>query len=411
MLSFLKYNGRWVAGGFILTLFSSFGQTFFIGLSGEELRTKFSLSDGDFGLIYMIATLASALTLPWLGRTLDIMPGWKVARFVIPSLAAACLLIAFAPSVLILLCAIYFLRLFGQGMMTHTALTEISRWFAANRGRATSLMVPGLQFGEALLPITFTVIAVSLGWQAAWIGGAAILIVFALPAVILLWRVERAPQSILPSSGPIRTARDWTRAEVVRDPLFYTVLIGILAPPFIGTTIFFHQDYLIELRGYDPLVFSGAFPLMAVTTVTFALVCGQLVDRFGSLKLLPYFLIPLTLSSAAAGLITPVWGIYVFMFLMGVSYGFSTTLIGALWPEMYGVKNLGSIRAIIVAATVFSSALGPGLTGLLIDRGVSLPAQMLWMSGWCIVACLALSLASPILSARNEAVQGNLPGN
>lgn len=403
MLSFLKNNGRWIAGGFILTLFSSFGQTFFIGLSGTELRTKFSLSDGEFGLIYMIATLASALTLPWLGRTLDIMPGWKVARFVIPALAAACLSIAFAPSVLFLLCAIYFLRLFGQGMMTHTALTEVGRWFTVNRGRATSLVTPGHQFGEALLPITFTVIAVSLGWQAAWVGGAVVLIVFALPAIILLWSVERTPQSTLPATGPIRKAKDWTRTEVIRDPLFYTVLIGVLAPPFIGTTIFFHQEYLIELRGYNPVAFTGAFPLMAITTVTFALMCGKLVDRFGSIKLLPYFLIPLTLSSAAAGLLTPIWGIYVFMFLMGVSYGFSSTLIGTLWPEMYGVKNLGSIRAIIVAAIVFSSALGPGMTGLLIDRGISLPTQMLWMSGWCIMACLALAIASPILSARNEA--------
>jgi len=149
MIGFLRANARWIAGGFVLTLFSSFGQTFFIGLSGEELRTKFSLSDGQFGLIYMVATLASALTLPWLGRVLDIMPGWKVARFVMPALAGACLLIAFSPTVLVLVFAIYLLRLFGQGMMTHTALTEIGRWFAAGRGRATSLVVPGHQAGEA----------------------------------------------------------------------------------------------------------------------------------------------------------------------------------------------------------------------------------------------------------------------
>ncbi|RZV42045.1 MAG: MFS transporter [Acidimicrobiales bacterium] len=402
MFLFLKSNGRWIAGGFILTMFSSFGQTFFIGLSGEELRSKFSLTDGEFGLLYMVATLASALTLPWLGRTLDFMPGWKVARFVIPCLAAACLLTAFAPSVLILVLAIYFLRLFGQGMMSHTALTETGRWFAQNRGRAMSLLVPGYQVGQAVLPVTFTIIALSLGWQAAWVGGAVILLFFAFPVVILLWRVERTPQSDLPSADASRTARDWTRSEVIRDPMFYSVLTGVLAPPFIGTTIFFHQDYFIEFRGYNPLVFSGAFPLMAITTVVFALLCGQLVDRFGSLRLLPYFLIPLALSSLAAGVIAPVWGVYVFMFLIGISYGFSTTLVGALWPEMYGIKNLGSIRAIIVAAGVFASALGPGITGLLIDLGIALPTQMLWMSGWCVLACLTLTRVAPQLRHRNS---------
>ena len=403
MLGFLKHNARWIAGGFLLTLFSSFGQTFFIGLSGEELRTRFSLSDGEFGLIYMAATLGSALTLPFLGRTLDIMPGRKVALFVMPALAAACLLIAYAPSLIILVLALYLLRLFGQGMMTHTALTEIGRWYAANRGRATSLVVPGHQAGEAMLPILFTLVAASFGWQAAWIAGAVGLIVFALPAITLLWAAERHPKSIADTTAPARTAQDWTRAQVVRDPLFYAVLVGVLAPPFIGTTIFFHQDYFIELRGYDPLAFAGAFPLMAATTITFALFSGYLIDRYGSLKLLPFFLLPLATASAVAGLLEAVWGVYLFMFLLGISYGFTSTLIGALWPELYGTKHLGSVRAVVVAAMVFSTALGPGLTGALIDRGIELPVQLFVMSAWCLAACIVLALASPKIAARNAA--------
>ncbi|MEM6535160.1 MAG: MFS transporter, partial [Pseudomonadota bacterium] len=336
MIAFLKTNARWIAGGFLLTLFSSFGQTFFIGLSGEELRAKFGLSDGQFGGLYMLATLASALTLPWLGRVLDVMPGWKVARFVMPALAAACLLIAFAPNLALLVLALYMLRLFGQGMMTHTAFTEIGRWFAANRGRATSLIVPGLQTGEATLPVLFTLVAATLGWQVAWLGGAALLVLVALPTVMALWRVERVPQSSDPEDVSSHTARDWRREEVIRDPIFYALLFGVLAPPFIGTTVFFHQDYLVELRGYSPLAFAGAFPLMAATTLVFSLICGQLIDRVGSLKLLPLFLLPLAMASAVAGLVTPVWGVYVFMFLFGVSNGFSATMVGALWPEIYG---------------------------------------------------------------------------
>lgn len=99
MLLFIRDNLRWLAAGFLLTLFSFFGQTFFIGLSGNELRARFDLTKGQFGLLYMVATLASALTLPWLGRTIDRMPGWKVARFTIPALAGACLLMVFAPHV------------------------------------------------------------------------------------------------------------------------------------------------------------------------------------------------------------------------------------------------------------------------------------------------------------------------
>ena len=284
--------------------------------------------------------------------------------------------------------------------MTHIALTETGRWFSASRGRAMSLVVPGHQAGEALFPVTFAIIAAAFGWQMAWIGGAAFLMLVALPLILWLFSVERVPTSAEDSATPERTARDWTRAEVLRDPYFYMLLFCVLAPPFIGTTIFFHQDYFVDLRGYDPLAFAAAFPVMAATTVTFALISGSLIDRYGALGILPYFLLPLAVASLAAGLVTPVWGVYVVMVLLGVSYGFTSTLAGALWPELYGIKHLGAVRSVIVAAMVFSTALGPGITGALIDMGIGLPVQMLWMAGWCIVASLLLALMTPALRRR-----------
>ena len=392
---FLRDNTRWLAGGFLLTLFSSFGQSFFIGLSSNDLRATFHISGGALGGLYMLATLASAITLPWLGRTLDLMTGWKVVRFTMPALAAACVLIAVAPNIVVLTVAFYLLRLLGLGMMTETAFTEIGRWFVANRGRAMALIVPGQQAGLAVLPILVVLVnRATGGWRTSWIASAALVVLVGMPAIIALMKVERVPRSQETKVDGQCAARDWTRSEVIRDPILYLLLVGVLAPPFISTVFFFEQDYLIELRGYDPLAFAAAFPLMSVTTLLFGLVCGHLIDRFGALRLLPYFLLPLAVASAAVGLITPVWGVYVFMLLLGISSGFTSTLLGALWPEVYGLANLGGIRAIIVSAMVISTAIGPGFSGALIDRGVSLPAQMLWLAGWCVAGCFVLALAA-----------------
>ncbi|AEG57966.1 MFS transporter [Sinorhizobium meliloti] len=403
-LLFIRKNTRWIGAGFLLTLFSSFGQTFFIGLSGNELRNTFHLSGGEFGGLYMLATLASAVTLPWLGRTLDLMPGWKVVRFSMAGLALACVLIAFAPNIAVLALAIYLLRLFGQGMMTEIALTEVGRWFVANRGRAMALITQGQQVGSAILPAAVVGITqLSGSWRAGWFVSAAAVVLIGLPAIVSLMRVERLPHSHEAKAARLRAAREWTRGEVIRDPILYILLAGTLAPAFIGTVIFFHQDYLIELREYDPLVFAAAYPVMSIATFVFGLVCGHLIDRFGALRLLPFFLIPLAVASAGVALITPVWGIYAFMLLLGISNGFTFTLLGALWPEVYGLANLGGIRAITVAAMVLATAVGPGVTGALIDAGIALTTQMLWLAGWCLVASFLLAFAARKVQGREAA--------
>ena len=398
-LAFLRDNARWIAGGFLLCFFSSFGQTFFIALSGGEIRAEYGLSNGEWGSLYMLATLASAVTLTQFGRIIDHFPIATVTAIVIPVLGLACFLMSWSQSVVLLGVTLYLLRLFGQGMMTHTAMTAMGKWFSARRGTAVSLTTVGLQGGEALLPIAMVSLFAAIGWRHSWLAVALLLIFAALPVIYGLMRTERVPQA---GDGPARshTARDWTRGEVMRDPLFWVMLTGVLAPAFIGTTIFFHQAYLVELRGWELNAFAAAFAVMAAMTVLFALVCGQLVDRFGAPAILPFFLLPLAGSCFVLALVADERGIFGFMALMGISYGFSSTLFGALWPEIYGTQHLGGIRAITVALMVLSSALGPGISGLLIDAGISYPKQIFVMGLWCLAASAVMLFVARKLIAR-----------
>lgn len=162
MHSFIKRNFRWIAGGFALTYFSSFGQTYFISASIAEWQAAFDLSHGEFGRLYMYATLGSAACLPFLGRLVDHIPANKMIAFVVPVLAGATFLAGFATSLTLLVFAIFLLRLFGQGMMTHMALTATGRWFHAERGRAVSLVVLGHQGGEGTIPLAFSAITLAL---------------------------------------------------------------------------------------------------------------------------------------------------------------------------------------------------------------------------------------------------------
>ncbi|WP_425418139.1 MFS transporter [Oricola indica] len=399
-LNFLIGNARWLAGGFLLTLFSAFGQTYFISLSAGEIRSEYDLSHGEFGMIYMLATLASAFSLTWVGRMVDRFSPMQVTLIIVPMLAIGSVAMALSQHLVVLVCVIYFLRLFGQGMMTQNAMTATGRWFSANRGRAISIVALGQNAGEAVFPFIFVIVAGAIGWRMSWVAGAGLLVVVAMPLIALLYRQEREPRSSDPEPK-VTAARDWTRGEVIRDRAFWLMLIGILAPPFIGTTIFFHQVYLVELRGWSLDTFAASFAFMSLMTIIFALVCGALIDRFSAVSLLPSFLLPLSAACLVLAVSPAAWAPFVFMALLGISYGFSTTLIGALWPEVYGTKHLGSIRSLIVAFMVFATAVGPGLTGALIDFGVPYPAQIFAMGVYCLAASVVLFTVSRQLRVRS----------
>ncbi|MEL7274638.1 MAG: MFS transporter [Pseudomonadota bacterium] len=401
MPGFYRENMRWLAGGFLLALFSSFGQTFFISIWGAEIRAAFSLTHGGFGFIYMVATLASAATLPFIGRMVDVLSVARTSLVVILLLAAAALVMGSAHSVAMLAVALYMLRLFGQGMMTHTSITAMGKWYSANRGKAVSFATIGHQFGEGLAPATFIAIAAYVGWRGSWFVAAALLLFGALPLIYTLMRVERVPRSqAVQDSKALETGRQWTRAEMLRDPLFWLTGLGVFTPAFIGTSMFFHQDYLIALNGWPRWLYDTSFAGMAVTTVVVSLATGFAIDRVGAVRILPFFMLPLGISCLSLGLLDEAKTIIIFMLFLGLSYGMSSTLFGAFWPEVYGTRHLGSIRAITVSLMVFMSAVGPGVTGLLIDWGVPFQEQLLYMAAYCFVCIALMAVAARGYGAR-----------
>ncbi len=402
-LVFLRDNARWLGGGFLLFFFSSFGQTFLISLSAGDIRREYALSHGGFGSLYMAATLVSALTLPRLGHLADHHGAKRLALFILPLLALAAAGMALSQHIVTLFVVIYLLRLLGQGMMSHVAFTAMARWFSAQRGRAVSLATLGLNTGEAVLPLVFVALAASLGWRNTWWLAAGLIALVALPLIAALVSAERAPQASDPVAR-VATARDWSRAEVLRDPFFYAVMLAMVPPALIGNTIFFHQVYLVELRGWSLTAFASSFTLYALMTIAFTLISGQLIDRVGGLRLLPFYLLPLGLGLMLLGSVQAAWSMFAFMALYGVSNGFSLSLYGSLWPELYGLRHLGAIRAVILSALVFASATGPGLGGLLIDAGVSYLALIVGLGVYCVVISMVMLRVTRRLKLRVLAI-------
>lgn len=373
--AFLIQNIRWLAAGFALTFASSFGQTFFISVFAGDIRAEFGLSHGQWGGLYALATTASAGVMIFAGSVTDRFRVRWIAPVLFVLLGAAAIGMSLVSAVWALGVALFTLRLLGQGMMGHTAMVAMGRWFVATRGRAVSVAGLGVALGEALLPILFVALLGFFDWRYLWAGAGLTLVLFA-PVLMGVLSQERTPQSFINDAGSLGLGgRMWGRRDVIRHSVFWALIPTILGPAAWNTAFFFHQVHLAEAKGFSHLTLVTMFPTFTVTAVGTMVLAGYLVDRIGSPKLATLYLLPLALGYLViAATLSPVW-MAVGMVLMGVSAGFHATLMTTLWAELYGTANLGSIRAMLGAVMVLGTALGPGLTGAVIDAGVTFPQQ------------------------------------
>ena len=150
----IQQNIKIIIFGFILTFFCSFGQSFFIGLFNSSIREDLNISHGQFGTIYAFATLISSFTLIWVGKKIDDFKLIYFSFFVILLLFLSSIFFSYISNIYFLLAGIFLLRLSGQGLMSHTATTSVSRYFDTNRGKALSVTWLGLSAAEFIMPIT-----------------------------------------------------------------------------------------------------------------------------------------------------------------------------------------------------------------------------------------------------------------
>ena len=391
---FVKNNFRFLLFGFILTFCSSFGQTFFIGIFNPFIRQDLNLSHSEFGLIYSLATLLSSFSLIWIGKKIDDFKIIYFSIFVCLFLAFATFFLTLVTNIILLFFAIYFLRLSGQGLMTHTASTSMAKFFDLNRGKALSISWLGLTLGEGFLPYLIIFIMKFYSWKMVWLGISIFILCLVIP--FIFFNLKNYIDGTTEKSGVKAEVnyeiKNWTRSEVLRDLKFYCLLPAVLAPGFLTTGIFINQSYIFESKNWSMLFLAQGFTMYAAFSVVALAVSGFLIDRFSAIKILPFYLVPT--MSAYLLVIFSSWTFtpMAMMMLIAMTNGTSAVLLTSTWSEIYGTKHLGGIRSITVSFFVFSTAIAPALFGYLIDHQFSINQIFTMMLGYLVFANLLLLL-------------------
>ena len=378
--------------GFIFTFFSSFGQSFFLGLFNESIRNELDITHGQFGSIYASATLLSSIILIWVGKKIDDFNVLKFSFFVISLLAISTFTFSKINSVAFLFVAILLMRFSGQGMMSHTASTTISRYFTNTRGKALSTGWFGLSTAEFLMPVTIIYALTIMDWRNIWIIISVAIILF-LPMVSYFLVKEVKLSSREDDNEVIKeNIKQWKRSEVIKDYRFIIIALNMLAMPWIATGIFVYQSFILSAKNWGEYTIAQSFMVYSIASVLTLFVAGYLIDKFTSRKLLIYMNIPFLISLLILIYFQSPVSSFFFLGLIGVSNGFANVLGSSTWAELYGVKFIGSIKALTTALMVFSTAFGTAFFGLMIDFDFSIEQISMISGGYILISLILLFL-------------------
>jgi MFS family permease len=381
-LAFILSSPRFLAYGFMMLLFSGFGQTYFFGPYTDSVRQSFGLSHGEIGLLFSLATGLAGVLMMWAGRKVDDVDLRLFTFLICAALIAGCFAMSSANSIPTLVLAFFLLRISGQGLMMQASFTSMARYFDKERGKAISIAAFGMALAQAVFPYMAKSLNAHFGWRLAWYWCAIFLTVTLIP--MMLWLLtghkERHEEFLRNSeegqqAGQTKTG--WVRRVLLRDVRFYLMFPSAMTMPFILTGFIFHQQHVAVLQGWAPGLQPKAFMAFAGTSFVFSIIAGPLVDRLGARKMIAWNAIPFMVGMLSLAVTSHPIAAWLYLGLSGITLGFGIPVGTAFWTEMYGPRHVGTVRAVMGSMGMLATALSPYTMGVMFDHGVSVASLAL----------------------------------
>ena len=189
-----------------------------------------------------------------------------------------------------------------------------------------------------------------------------------------------------------RNYKQWKREEVIKDYRFYILCANMLAMPSIATGTFVYQSFILSSKNWGPYIIAQSFMVYSILSVLTLILSGFLIDKFTSRKILIFMNIPLFFAAVVLFSFNQPFSSFILFGLIGISNGLCNVLGSSTWAEIYGVKHIGSIKALTTALMVFATASGTAIFGVLIDKGYSIEQISLFSLGYISISIVSLFL-------------------
>ncbi len=290
-----------------------------------------------------------------------------------------------------LISALYGLVLVLCGLMIN--IYFVSSWFTLKRGLAIGLVLAGTSLGNAAFPKLNGWLMGFGTWQEVftWIGWIPLAIV---PLLIIFGKDS---PSVAAKSGQEGTHNlpklsGYTLGETLRGRNFWIVAI-IAMCTFYGILAMSGHTFLFFRRsGYSDAAAGWAVSIVFLGGLIGKVISGYLAESFGRKRILLTGLFMMSVgiigmvAALEMGSALLVWGGLV---LFGFGWGGIYTLIQLLAADLFGMLALGKILGAINILDTFGGAMGPVMTGILVDRTGSYQQPFMVIAGLLVIATIA----------------------
>ena len=397
MKNFILHDPKLLTYGFLIIFFASYGQTFFIALFNDDIKNLYNLSDGQFGMVYALATTFSSLLLINFAKLIDFID-LRIYSFVVTiGLLLTCFGVYFLPeNIFFLFIIIFALRFFGQGTMAHAGITSMTRYFGENKGKAISFGNLGGMLGVMFLPIIVVYLNKFFDFKQIWLLCSLSIILF-LPVLYYTLSNQSDRQTKFQELNKKEEKIIWTTLQVIKNKKFLIYLPLTTSFSFIGTGLMFHQIFIFDQKGWTLDMLGTGFIFLGAFSIIGLLFGGPLIDLLNPKKAIVYLMLPIFIGILVLLSFKNFYFLIIYMSLYGLNLGISAPFTGSLWADLFGLESLGTVKALFHAIVVLASALSPVIFGYIIDWGFGISM----ISTICIIMIIISSLL-PIIFDKNE---------
>jgi MFS family permease len=165
--------------------------------------------------------------------------------------------------------------------------------------------------------------------------------------------------------------KTWSQREIIKNSNFYFFAPTVFFVGFTLTALFFFQTFIADFKGWNLEWMAINITAYAAASFAFSILAGPIIDKLSAKKVFPFILLPMVLGIGVIIIVSHPLATTFFWFLVGISAGLNPTVSNALYAEVYGIVNLGSVRSLYTFVMVASTAMGPVFYSLLMDKGLN----------------------------------------